>query len=330
MNLRAKKMSLRTGRTGVFVLALMAAWSLSARADLPTSASAWVSSQTFAYAEIVQPARLVDQITGPRVSDLLNAVPGLQAALDKKEVREFQMVADLVASGLDLSTEDAARSLTKGGIVLAVEGEKSPERIILIVTPENPSLLEKAHAQLLEMARADAKQKGKPDPVKEKIYEGVTGYSVSPNEAHAIIEGRLVITNGGPVLKTVLDRVQGRAEGFEPLSKNAAWSKQHAGLDADAVAFAFVRLDTLRAIDPKKFGFGADKPNAGGTFLLGYWLELLRTGDWASASMSWTDERLAATLTLPVPDKGLSDAITTFRPGKEQGRPGSSTRPARS
>ena len=313
--LRAKNLSL-------CVLALVASMSVSARADVSAGPSNWLSNQTFAYAEIVQPARLVDQITSEKVGRLLKAVPGLESALDRKEVHELLMVADLISSELDLSTEDAVRALTRGGIVLAVEGERSPERIYLIVTPENPSVLEKAHQRLLELARTDAKQKGKPDPVKEKSYEGVTAFSVSNKEAHAIIQGRLVIANGGDSLKTLIDRVQDRAKDFEPLSKNAAWSAQRNGLDADAAAFAFVRLDTLRTIDPKKFSFGADKPDAGGTFLLGYWLELLRKGDWISSSVTWTDARLAATLNLPVPDKGVSDAIATFRPSNHQGAPG--------
>ncbi len=112
--------------------------SLSARAEVTESASDWISSNAFAYAEIVQPARLIDQITGPRVAKLLNAVPGLNDALDRKEVRELYTVADLLANSLDLSTEDAARSLTKGGIVLAVEGETSPQRIILDRHPRRP------------------------------------------------------------------------------------------------------------------------------------------------------------------------------------------------
>lgn len=314
MNVCAKRVSF-------CALALAACLATSARADVSPGLSTWLSNQTFAYAEILQPARLVDQITSQKVGRLLNAVPGLESALDKKQVHDLLTVADLVSSDLDLSTEDAVRSLTKGGIVLAVEGERSPERVYLIVTPENPSVLEKAHARLLDLARTDAKQKGKPDPVKEKTYEGVTGYSLSPQEAHAILEGRLVIANGPDSLKTMIDRVQGRSTDFEPLSGNSDWSNQRAALDSEASAFAFVRLDTLRVIDPKKFGFGADKPDAGGTFLLGYWLDLLRHGDWASSSLTWTNARLAATLTLPVPEKGVSDAIATFRPGKGQGAP---------
>lgn len=317
MTLRAPNLRLRALSLS---LTLLPALTLSARAADTPPAAAWLSSQTFAYAEIVRPTRLIDQITSPKVARLLKAVPKLNEALEKQEVQQLKLVANLVASDLDLSIQDALRDLASQGAILAVEGETSPERIILIVSPHDPALLEKAHNRLLHLARADADSKGKPDPVKQKTYEGVTTYSLSPKEAHAILDGNLVITNGSETLQTLIDRAQSRAQNFQPLAKNPNWTAQRSALDPDAVAFAFVRLDTLRAIDPKKFA--GDKPDAGGTILLGYWLELLRQSPWASASMAWTDNRLAGSLTLAVPENGLSDAFATFRPTKEQGAPG--------
>ena len=75
------------------------------------------------------------------------------------------------------------------------------------MTPSDPALLKKANEVLLELARKDATDKGKPDPIKQGDYRGVTGYSAGPKEAYAIVEGRLVIADRGETVKAVIDRV---------------------------------------------------------------------------------------------------------------------------
>ena len=187
-----------------------------------------------------------------------------------------------------------------------------PPRIVLVVTPEDPEFLDRAHETLLELARDDARAKGNPDPVSEDDYRGVTGYSLSDDEAHAIIDGRLVIANGQAALKAVIDRT---IDDGDRLVDDAFFNARQ---PEDApMAWAYARLDRLREIDPDRFG-GDDEPDAGEVLLFGGWLELIRSAPWASATWEWADDRLSATLKVAAPE-GRSEAMSRFFPPEGQG-----------
>ncbi len=298
------------GFAGLLVLGLTPA-----RADDPAAAR-WVAADAMAYVEIVRPERLIERATSPEVRDLLEAVPGLHEQLERKEIQQLAGVAQFVAAALGTTVEKGLRDLTAGGIVLAVEGENQPERLILILEARNPGFLQQAHDKLVELARADAKSKGQPDPIQSAEHRGVTSYQLNPKVAHAILDGCLVVTNGSDALKAVIDRARSE-DAFHSITEEATWKSRRSALDDDAVVFAFARLDTFRKIDPKRFA--PEKPNPGAVFLLGPWYESLLKAPWISASISLAADRLAAELVLPPPSGGHDVAYKTFLPGQGQG-----------
>ncbi len=279
-------------------------------------AAGWVDAGALAYVELVRPEALIDRALSPEIRGFLKAVPGLEDQLDKAEVRQLRVAADLVGNLLDVKVETAVRDLTAGGVVLALEGEEKPDRIILIVTPRDRELLGRAHEKILELARSDARDKKKDDPVQRHEHRGVAVYQFSPAEAHAIVDDALVVTNGLETLKTIIDRAKGQG-GHTPITGDAAWKGRRGAIGDDAVAFAFARLDRLRKLDPDKFGGKERDPGA--VLLLGAWYEALLEGPWASASLTWTDAKFAADLTVAAPPDGYSEAMKTFLPPEGQG-----------
>ena len=252
-------------------------------ADVPRGAQ-WISADdAVLYAEITRPETLIDRVTSDRIEELLRAVPGLKDSLqDNPQLRELQQVARYLADELDTEPVEGVRTLVGGGIVAAVEGTDKPDRVYLFVTPRDASFLEKAHAKLVELARRDAEEKGEPDPVNEADYRGVHGYSVEKNEAHAIIDGTLVIASGSEAMKALIDRIQ---------ENNGADVSHRGGCDlegpprgrrrVDAAGWAMVNLKRLREIDPERYA--SDKLDRGPLFLFGPWIKATRTADWASA-----------------------------------------------
>jgi hypothetical protein len=303
---------------GVCGILALVGLSSTATAQAP-KAAAWIADDAIAYLEVVSPSTLLDRITDPRIKTVLETSPDYNKAINSAQLKEFYGVVQFVAGQLDTTWEKGVGELTGGGAVLAVEGRKSPERIVAIISPKDSAFLERAHAKLLELARNDAKEKGKPDPVTEKEYDGIKAYSLAPTEAHAIVEGCLVVTNGGETLKTIIDRAKGGK--VTSITANDQWQARRKAAGPDALAFAFVRLDRLREIDPKKFGGGDGPPNAGATFLFGPWFEALRTADWISASISWTDGKLAAEVGVAQPKAGYSKAMARYLPSKGAGAP---------
>lgn len=288
-------------------------------ADAP-GAVRWIDADsTLVYAELGRPAALLDVAAGERVGQLLRAVPAYGKALESPQYRQFREVVETIARALETTPEEGLRKLLKTA-VLAVEGTHGPERIYLVVTPDDDEFLPRAHAKLIEMARADARDKGRPDPIRELEHRGVQGYSVAPTEAHAIVEGSLVIANGEDPLKTLIDRVKDRGAAEHPLADDPAWQARRAAIDPEAALWTLARLDRLREIDPKRFA--PEKVEPGAIFLLGPWIDAARQAGWITLSFTWTEDRLTAEAALPLPAEAgkLSEAYLP-QPGHGASRP---------
>lgn len=312
---RAARIGIRMFPLGLGLTVILAA-AVAARADDPKG-SRWIGPEALIYAESSRPETLLDRALSDRVSRLLYAIPGYQTALARPDLKTGRGVVDFVARSFGTTWDKGLRDLAGGGIVFAVEGTKGPERIILVITPKDLALLEKVHAKVLELVRADAKVKAKPDPVKEDEHRGIKSYSLAPTEAHAIVDGVLVVTNGTETLKAVIDRA---LDGKGPiLADDATFAARRKEADPEALAWGFMRTDRLRRIDPKRFG--GTKPDPGATFVFGAWLEAIQKGDWASLGLTWTEGRLAAELTVATPKDGYSAAMKRYLPSKGEGAP---------
>jgi hypothetical protein len=289
-------------------------------AEVPRAAR-WVADDAAIYLEILRPQAVFDRLSEAPYQTLLRAVPGFRKYLESDDYRQLRAVVDMVARGVDTTAEQGVRDLTAGGLVLAVEGRPGePVRTILIVTPSDPNLLERAHAKLCELIRADAANKGRPDPIKQGDYRGTTGFRFSPKAAHAIIAGSLVIANDNDALKAVVDRSLDPSALKAPMADNAVWKAQRAALEPEATAWAFVRLDRLRELNPQRFQV-PDRPNPLATFLFGSWLEALRHGPWASQSVTLATDRIGVGLTVAAPAAGYSDALKQYAPPAGRGAP---------
>jgi hypothetical protein len=297
-------------------LAAGLSWQAQARPDEPAAAR-WIPADAAIYAEIVAPETLLDRANSKTFQSVVAALPGYAKAEKDGKLKQFHDVLAFVANALETTPDKGIRDLTGGGIVLAVEGEN---KLYLIVTPKEPAFLDRAHAKLVELARADATKKGTPDPISESELRGVKTFSVNAAEAHAIVDGRLIIASGRDMLKTVIDRIKDKPGGAS-LADNADWKANRAALDKEAVAWSFVRLDRLRELDPKKFA-SKDPVNPGLIILFGPWVEAAQKSPWTALSVRWTEDQLGAALTVPPPPGGgYSKAVSRYLPGKGEGAP---------
>lgn len=291
------------GLAGVLILAPALACPAG---DVPKAAR-WLGPETAIYLEITRPVVLLDKAGDERILALYRAVPGLEANLrGNAQLAQLRQVADLVAGEAETSTAQALRDLTAGGIYLSVEGAN---RVVMVVVPRDEAALRKLHDTVLRLARKDAAANNRPDPVQARDYRGLTAYSVAPNEAHAIVDGALLVATGPDVLRAAIDRGLDSGRSVADL---APWKARREALAGDALAFAFAHMDRVRELDPAKYANA--QPNAGAVFLLGPWEESLRKAPWLAATLAWTDANLAAEITLPPPASGHADALKRFVP----------------
>ena len=288
-------------------------------------------TRSFAF-EIPQPDRLIDRGTDPRFQDYLKLLPQYQKLLKDPKFGELRAVVNLIATQLDTTWDQGLRELTGGGITAALEADPGQEpRVYLLITPKNKELLERANQVLLKLARQDAKDKGKPEPVKTSDHRGVVVHVLGDDKgvAYGLVAGKLAISNSVKNLERLIDRmvamaaksgepaVSGKAS-FASLAERAEWKTLKEKQDADSLAWGFADMDRLRQLDPKRYG-SSNKPDTGVIVLFGSWFQAIQKAPWLTASIRWSPTELGAAIDLPVPKDGRAPAYKGYVPGSGKG-----------
>lgn len=309
---RFESLALRVSRG--LLLAILA-WSVPAGAQEPVGPARWISDRALLYAEIRDPVTVIDRWESAEVQAVLKDVPGLGEALKRPQVNQARTALGLLSLSLGTTQARAVRDLTAGGIVLAVEGENAPDQVALFVKPRDRSLLERANARIVGLAGGDVRKPGRTGNTNIETYQDVTIYQLNDQEAHALIDDVLVISNRPEFLRRIIDRARG-IEPLEPISGDPAWTVARAAREPETNAWGFARLDRLRTLNK---ALRAETPNTGLMILFGSWYEALQESAWAAAGLTWSAERMAADVVLPTPPSGFSPALARFRPGAGQG-----------
>ena len=320
---------------GLFVLALASFASPSATAGIEpssTDAARSIAADAVVCVEIPQPDRLIDRGTDPRFQDYLKLLPQYQKLLKDPKFGELRAVVNLIATQLDTTWDQGLRELTGGGITAALEADPGQEpRVYLLITPKNKELLERANQVLLKLARQDAKDKGKPEPVKTSDHRGVVVHVLGDDKgvAYGLVAGKLAISNSVKNLERLIDRmvamaaksgepaVSGKAS-FASLAERAEWKTLKEKQDADSLAWGFADMDRLRQLDPKRYG-SSNKPDTGVIVLFGSWFQAIQKAPWLTASIRWSHTELGAAIDLPVPKDGRAPAYKGYVPGSGKG-----------
>jgi hypothetical protein len=297
---------------------------------MPTAAK-WMAPDAVAWIEVPQPELLIDRLTDPAVENYLKVLPQYQKFIKSKDFRELRMVVDSIAAQLETTWEQGLRDLTKGGVLVGLEVEPAypaQPRVYLVVTPASVGLLDRLTQVVLKLARQDAQNKAKPDPIKTTQYRGVTVHTGGGEKdpAFAIVSGRLAVSSSVKNLERLIDRAVA-PESLKPglaratkasLADQPEWKLQRDRQGPDTLVSGFAHLDRLRQLDPKRFK-PSDKPDTGAVFLFGSWLEAILKAPSVAASIRWSTKELGATLELPVPKGARPATFKGFLPGPGKG-----------
>ncbi len=253
-------------------------------------AAEWIAQDALIVVQIARPRELIEHLFDQRVAGAITASPPYKEQSAKPG---FQQVVNLVKYFEGKYKADAPELLGKllgGGITWALGPN---EASLLIVDSEDAQMLNEMHEFFLLMARSDAQTQGDEDRVTSAEYRGLTGWRFGPNETHAIVGNRLLLTNKPAMLKTAADL---RADPGSSLAELERYQATVEAADPTALATAYVNTGVLKHV-PQLDAALRQYENPLAAMLLAPLATAIRDSSWLSVSTTFDEDTLAWNMT---------------------------------
>ena len=202
-------------------------------------------ASTLAYVEVNSPKDLIPLLLDHPLRKDIEQSSAFRQAMQKPEFKKFQEVVRLIEQRAGVEWRPALQQIGGDRIVLAFE--PMTQGIVLLAKPTDMKTADAVRDAFFSLARDDAANHGKPDPVEAKTYRGIKAYHV----------GEAIVADLGPWImasnkKGLAQRVADTfLDGGESLSADeqfAAARKLPQGATEASSAWAFVRLAPLRLL----------------------------------------------------------------------------------
>ena len=291
----------------IWVGSLLLFATATARAD-DRSAADLLPESTIFYAEVPSLSEIVETIYDHPLRDRIEELDEYREATQTKEYLAFQGGREYVESQLGMTWREAIEGLTAQGVAVAFD--PPTEGVAVLIRGQDEETLTHIVDVVMELARADAKNKGKDDPYEQHEYRGRPVYKTKDG-AFTTIGDRFVAVNKPDLGRAIIDRILDEGAG-EPLSgqkrfREAAKVRSHESL------WAWVDIDWVRnhaAADDKPFQTQTDNPV--GELLLGGLLDTFQETPWLTASATLTPARIGLQFETPHDDEWVTEPREYF------------------
>ena len=156
------------------------------------------------YAEIRNPKSILELVLDHPLSHRVQETADYRKALESPDYLRFKAGVAIVEAQMELPWRKLVESLTAGGVYAAYDADSQGSA--LLVHASDAELPKKLLDTLLGLARADAAQKGQPDPVKTAEYRGVTAHETG-DVKFAVVGQWIMACNKSPLGKGLIDRL---------------------------------------------------------------------------------------------------------------------------
>jgi hypothetical protein len=250
-------------------------------------ADAWISQDALIVVHIARPRQILDHLFDERVVEFITSTPQYQEQSAKPEFQQAMNLVQYFESKYQASAHELLGRLLGGGITWALGPE---EASLLIVDAEDEQLLNEVHEFFLMIARNEAQKQGDPGRVKSAEYRGLTGWTFGPQETHAILGNRLVVSNKPELLKSVADL---RADaGSANLARSDGYRAARRAAGDESLAFAYVNTGVLKHV-PQFDKALRQYENPLTAMLLAPLATALRDSSWLSVDVQYDEGKLA-------------------------------------
>lgn len=224
--------------------------------------------------EILKPAPLVEALLSPAFESRLKGLPGYENLVSTPQVRDLRNAAAMLQASLHTNWQAIARSVLRGKAALAFGGGN---RHLLVLTGDDPALLQKLHEIALQVARSEAEKRGESEQVRSMDYEGLTGWTFNGKEAHTLAGNQLLAASDAAVLKAAVDL---RNNPGASLAERADYKSAREAVGPEAVAILFLDLQKLRTTPQFKAMLEGPQANPLACLVLAEFPEILKTARW--------------------------------------------------
>lgn len=282
----------RAACTGLFVaVSLLAAPGAFAAEE--RKAAELLPASTLFYAEIPRPDEVIDLITDHPVRARLEEADAYKRAVTSPEYVKLQLGVVLVEAQLGQGWRPALKAATAGGVAVAFD--PATEGAAVLVRSGDAEVLGKFVKVFVDLARQDAKGKGKPDPIEEDAYREVNFYRLG-EAAYAVHGGWLVVVNKDGLGKAILDRLlDGGGETLAGVERYQQ-AQEEVG---EASAWAYVDMEGIRAASAKGPLASGRTENPVAELLVGGLIDNLRHTPYATAALTLATDRIAVAFEAP-------------------------------
>jgi hypothetical protein len=248
---------------------------------------------TVVYAEVPQPQKLLDAVLDhPSVVELQNH-PDYKKALEAPQAREFLKVLSVVEDKLGMKWRPAVTTLTGGGVYVAFD---MPTLGTVVLTKStDPALAKKGVDTILELARAEAANRGAGDPVKSGEHKGITAYEIGPVQ-YANLGPYLVTTNKSLLMRLMIDTFKGENPS---LASDEQFQEVLKARPADPTAWVYGDLRPVRALGILKTALNKKSDNPPAEILAGGILGALPDAPYVTAWLDVEPGRIALSAAIP-------------------------------
>ena len=265
----------------VLLLSLVAAAVPGAMGAEPLApAIEWVPADALLVVELTDSDALLEAFLSPEAVSAVTSNPAYKHVASQPGFQQFMQVVRFLESKLATDWQGGVKKLLGGGVTFVFRPDQS---VSLIVDSDDAKMLSELNKTLLDFARAEAVKQGEPKRVASGEYAGVTGWTFGGDEAHCIVDNRLIMSNKAGALKAMLDLRDG--SGSRSIADSAAYKAAKANLDSGAVATVFVNLKAIKAHPPIAAVLDQG-PNPVASLLIPGVTEALRASNWVAMGLS--------------------------------------------
>ncbi len=263
--------------------------------------------------KIERPRQLVDAVTGSDLFKQLQAFAPIRELYDVGAFKRFFEIVYHFERELGADRYELLDRLAGHGIALGVKAA-DPGHALLVIRGKDEALLKKFQATGLrvlesELARLDVKES-----VKKGTHRGVEGVRLG-NLFVAVTGTTLLLSNTNQGMQAGIDQLLDRKPGA---ADNPHVKAARQLLPPDALAWAALNLDVVRASKDFKPLFDLPNDNPAVPILLGGYVDVLRRAPFAAAGLYRRPDGFLATIRLPRGRDGMGAEAALHIPPADQ------------